>query len=72
MDRITDTLDAATLTIIRQAMGQMDVSPISAHEAERRIDRAKILAQCARFGVRVVSLESPDLATWARRLGLSL
>jgi hypothetical protein len=70
--RITDTYDVACLTLIRQGAGQLDTDAISAHEVERRIDRAKILAQLARFGVRVVSLESTDLGTWARRLGLEL
>lgn len=68
--RISDTYDAACLTLIRQGAGQLDTDPISAHEVERRIKRAEILAQLARFGVLVVTLESTDLATWARRLGL--
>lgn len=72
MDRITDTYNIAYLAILMQANGQLDTDPISAHEAERRINRARILAQLARFGVAVVSLESTDLGTWARRLGLKL
>ena len=72
MERITDTYDVACLTLIRQGAGQLDTEAISAHEVERRINRAKILAQCARFGVPVVALASADLSKWARRLGLKL
>lgn len=72
MGHVTDTYNAAYLAILMQVDGRMDTDPISAHEAARRIDRADILAQCARLGIRVVSLESADLSKWARRLGLEL
>lgn len=72
MERITDTYDAACLVLIKQGAGQLDTDPISAHEVERRINRAEILAQLARFGIAVVALESADLSKWARRLGLKL
>ena len=72
MERITDTYDAACLTLIRQGAGQLDTEAISAHEVERRINRAKILAQCVRFGVPVVALAAADLSKWAKRLGLKL
>lgn len=70
MDRITDTLDAAAVTIIRQALGQLDCESITTAEAAERIRRATRIAQCARYGTPVAELASTDLDVWARRLGL--
>jgi len=70
--RITDTLDAAAITIIRQALGQLDCDSIGTDEAAHRVRRAERIAQCARYGVPVATLASPDLERWARRLGVTL
>lgn len=70
--RITDTLDAARLTIIRHALGQLDCPSIGTDEAAHRVRRAERIAQCARYGVPVALLASPDLERWARRLGVAL
>ena len=70
--RVTDTLDAAAITIIRQALGQLDCDSIDTDEAAHRVRRAERLAQCARYGVPVATLASTDLNRWVRRLGVSL
>jgi hypothetical protein len=69
MGKITETLDAAQLTIIRQAMGQVDPS-ITIDEAATRMRRAKRIAQCERLGVKVVAYQTTDLKRIARMLGL--
>ena len=61
MERITDTYNAACLTLIRQGAGQLDTDAISAHEVERRINRAKRIAQAKRLEAQVVELSDADL-----------
>lgn len=65
---ISDTLDAATITIVRQALdGEIDSG-----EATKRIRRAQRLAQVARYQVPVATYQTQDLGRISRLLGLEL
>jgi len=68
MRKITDTYDAAALTIAQQGLD----GEISTNEAEQRMARTHMIAQCVRYGVPIVVLSSRSLDKWARRLGLKL
>lgn len=65
MNHVTDTLDAAAITIVRAALeGQL-----TSAEAVKRIRRAQELAQVARYGVVV---EDDEIDAMRKRLGLAL
>jgi hypothetical protein len=68
MHEISDTLDAATITIVRQALdGEID-----AGEATKRIRYAQRVAAIERYGVKLVSNKPQDIDRVARTLGLEL
>jgi len=65
---ITDTLDAAIIVIVRQAMN----GEISAGEAVKRIRYAQRVAAIERCGVKLVNTEPGTLDRVSRMLGLEL
>lgn len=65
---ISDTLDAATITIVRQALA----GDIDAGEATKRIRRAQRLAQVARYQVPIAGYRTQELGRICRLLGLEL
>ena len=65
---ISDTLDFAIITIVRQALD----GEINAGEATKRIRRAQRLAQVARYQVPLANYQTQDLGRVSRLLGLEL
>lgn len=70
MSRITDTLDAACITLIRQALGIEPFDPITIDQAATRVRRAERITQAERFGVPVANFTTNDPKRIAKMLGL--
>ena len=64
--QITDTLDAAIITIIRLALNGV----ITTSEAVMRVRRAQRFAQIARYQVPIADVRDGDLDRISRSLGL--
>ena len=65
---ITDTYDAAMTAIIRQALG----GEIDSNLAVKRINRARLMTHCARFGPVPENISDRQLRKLAGKLGLAL
>lgn len=64
--QITDTLDAAILTIVRWALA----GEITTSEAMKHIRRAQRFAQLARYQVPIADVQDGDLDRISGSLGL--
>ena len=65
---ITDTYDAAMTAIIRQALA----GEIDSNLAVKRINRARLMTHCARFGPVPENISDRQLRKLAGKLGLAL
>ena len=74
-DEITATFRIAATVIGNQAAGAepfIYAGWIDVAEMERRIERARRLAECAKYGVPVVSVQMRNVSRIARLLGVRI